>query len=263
MKSPFFTETKEHAIALITYTHTNCKDVWPLYFGQLEEHLQIPSIAFSNEPPEEGYENHQWIKYNDDHPYHQQYVSGLEHVKEDFVIYAQEDFFLYADVDVKVLQQYADFLENSDYSYVRLIRAGYSTPLNKPAQSNLYEVDMGSNDAFSMQATLWKKSDIKKLYSHVKSEKWLEGDHWNEGCRQLDIKGVFAYNGENPRGKFHYDSRIFPYICTGIVKGLWNTNEYPQVMRHLLKKYNIDSSIRGERTVYGQRGNMSTVWSMK
>ena len=103
-----------------------------------------------------------------------------------------------------------------------------------------------------MQATLWKKSSLVKLYDHVRSEKWLEAPHWNAGCRVTDTRGVFVYRGEDKRGKFHYDSSVYPYICTGIIKGLWNTNEYPKIMRELLEKYDMDSSLRGERVTYGQ-----------
>ena len=263
MKNIFFPDEKKEPIALVTYTHTNCKDVWPVYFGQLEEHLKgISSVAFSNEPPKD-FENHKWIKYNDDDLYYTQYLSCLKEVNEDFIIYSQDDFFLYGDVHSDNLQKYVRELKNSDYSFVRLIRAGYSTPLNRHVREDMYEVNTNTSDAFSMQATLWKKDAIINLYNHVKSEKWLEGEHWNEGCRQLNVKGTFVYNQEEQRGKFHYDSLVFPYVCTGIVKGLWNTNEYPEVMSHLIEKYNVDTSIRGERTFYGQRGSKSTVWSVK
>jgi hypothetical protein len=256
MKSPFFIDTSKESIALVTYTHTNCEDVWPMYFGQIEHHLHgVRSVAFSNDPPD-GFDKHTWLKYEESEPYYKQYLSCLEHVEEDFIIYGQEDFFLYDDVTIESLQKYAKFLKNSTYSFARLIRAGYQTPLNKRAGDDLYEVDVNSPDAFSMQATLWKKSDIQKLYQHVKSEKWLEAPHWNDGCRETNTRGVFVYNGEGRRGKFHYDSSIYPYVCTGIIKGLWNTNEYPHIMRDLLEKYKIDSGERGERETYGQTRGM-------
>jgi hypothetical protein len=216
-------------------------------------------VAFSNDPPDE-FTNHKWLKYDDSEPYYLQYLKCLEDVEEDYVIYAQEDFFLYGDVTIDSLQKYVQFLKSSDYSFVRLIRAGYETPLSRQVGDDLYEVNTNSADAFSMQITLWKKSDIQKLYKHVKSEKWLEAPHWNKGCQDTNTTGVFAYNQEPKRGKFHYDSLVFPYVCTGIVKGLWNTNEYPIIMNNLLDKYKIDSSIRGERDQYGQRGAKSTVW---
>ncbi len=43
----------------------------------------------------------------------------------------------------------------------------------------------------------------------------------------------------------HYDSNIFPYIATTLVKGKWNTKEYPELYE-ILNSYNIDVSIRGE-----------------
>ncbi len=250
-------------IAIVTYTNSSCKDVWPVYFGQLNNHIKdIKSYVISDIDGSADYENHSWLRYKNEDPYFKQWEDCIGSVEEEYIIYSQEDFFMYGDVSSSSLARYVDFLESSDYSYVRLIRCGYSTPLvSKPAEG-IYDVDMNSSDAFSMQATLWKKKNFMKLYSHVKSEKWLEAEHWNKGCRDLSIKGSFVYNNEPPRGKFHYDSLVFPYVCTGIVKGLWNTNEYPRIMRNILEKYNIDTSIRGERGFYGQRGEKSTVWSV-
>jgi hypothetical protein len=239
-------------VACVTYTTSKYADVWPMYFGQLNEHLNgIKSYVLSDFGSGKIYnfaeQGHTLIEHDDAEPYWAQYTRSLDLIPEDYVVYCQEDFFLYADVNRDLLQKALDFLENSDYDYVRLIRCGYQTPLKDHVKDNFFEVDMATQDAFSMQATLWKKSRMRQLYTHVASQKWLESEAWNVGARQIKIKGVFTWNGEPQVGKFHYDSIIWPYCCTGINKGQWNMDEYPEIMKNLVKKYNVDVSIRGVR----------------
>jgi hypothetical protein len=47
------------------------------------------------------------------------------------------------------------------------------------------------------------------------------------------------------RGSLHFDSIVYPYIATAIIKGKWNLSEYPNELGDLLNEYKIDKSIRG------------------
>ena len=64
-------------------------------------------------------------------------------------------------------------------------------------------------------------------------------------CRKNNIKGLFHYNNENKRGLSHYDSSVYPYIATAVVKGKWNFREYKKELLDILNKLNIDYSKRG------------------
>jgi len=237
-------------IALITYTNIKYSDVWPMHFGQLTLYASnVKSYAFSNQESISKWDtkDHQLVTYKDSDPYWKQYIGCLESIQENFVIYSQEDFILFSEIDYESISRYREFLSLSDYDYVRLIRCGYQTPLDRHVVDDIYEVHMETNDAFSMQATLWKKSSIKKLYEHVKSEKWLESDAWNNGARDLGIKGTLIYNGEPKIGAAHYDSKVYPYVCTAINRGKWNVDQYPEIMKKMFQKYNVDPNIRGIR----------------
>ncbi len=242
-------------IALITYTNSVMEDVWPVYFGELHRNLDkcINSFAFSNKEVN-IYENTdtKTFLYDNEEPYYKQYLKCLESIEQNYVIYAQEDFFLYDKVDHKKIIELKDRLENSDYDYIRLIRAGYETPLIDSPYQNLYEVDMSTNDAFSMQTTMWKKESLIKLYKDCKSIKWLESDDWNNSARSTGIKGLFYYDGEQKVGKYHYASSIYPYVCTGVNKGMWNVNEYKDFLYDMFQKYNIDPEERGMRLGYNE-----------
>ncbi len=51
--------------------------------------------------------------------------------------------------------------------------------------------------------------------------------------------------GDSKRGMYHYDSSVYPYVATGVVKGKWYTSDYPE-MQAILNDYNIDVALRGE-----------------
>jgi len=236
--------------SLVTYTTSKYADVWPMHFGQLSVHARgVKSYAFSDLESEKiwNFDEHRLVKYSESDPYWKQYIECLDSVEDEYIVYLQEDFILYSDIRIDEIERCVDFLGSTEFDYVRLIRCGYSTPLDHPVGENLYAVKMESSDAFSMQATLWKKSRLKELYAHVRSQKWLESESWNEGARFLGIKGAFTYHGEHKIGAFHYDSVVYPYVCTAINKGKWNIDQYPDVMKIMFERYNIDPNKRGIR----------------
>ena len=53
----------------------------------------------------------------------------------------------------------------------------------------------------------------------------------------LSFKHVscFAYDQGNKRGRNHWDSNIYPYVATAVVKGKWNLNEYSHKLNTILK----------------------------
>jgi len=244
------------SISLVTYTNSVMKDVWPVYFGQLDKHFNIKKSFVFSDVDCSDYKNHTFLKYDNGDPYYKQYLGCLEDVSDDFIIYAQEDFFLYGDVNKHKLQEYVKFLkENEQYSFVRLIRCGYveatrgQHDIDGHVIDDMYEVNVNSTDSFSMQPTIWRKDKLKKLYSHVQSEKWFEGENWFSSCRELDIRGVMIYNGEErcASDSLHYNSSIFPYTCTGICRGRWNLQHYKAFLGEMFEKYNIDPNDRGMR----------------
>ena len=238
--------------AIVTYTNSNCKDVWPVYFGQLTKHAkQLKSYVLSDIDPK--IDGHIFLKYSNEDDYYKQWVDALKYVDEDYVIYAQEDFILYDDVDFNKLDSFVDFIETKNYSYVRPIRCGFDNTM-KNIENDLYEVNQNSDDIFQMQITMWKKQQLSKIYDLSKSAKWYENNTFRQLCRDNDIKGAFTYNNENKRGKYHYDSSIYPYICTAVSRGKWNMNEYNCELTKILNDYSINPLTRGIRKDYNYKG---------
>ena len=63
-------------------------------------------------------------------------------------------------------------------------------------------------------------------------------------CLQ-NISGLYYYDNEKKRGENHYDSSIYPYIATALVRGKWNITEYEEDLSGLIKNYNININERG------------------
>ena len=248
-------------ISIVTYTNSICHDVLRVHLGQIDKFASnIKSYVFTNAQPDFECPNHEIVIYNNDDPYYKHWEDCMDNVKEEFIIYLQEDFFLYATVDYDEIERCSKFLLESDFSFVRfskfnlqiaLHRSGYAMKKfpEKIVSDLIYDAHTSDVDSFSfmMQATLWKKSDFLSLYRHVESKKWLESEEWDLGVRFLNILGAYYYNGEKKIGKFHWESSIWPHVCTAVGKGKWSISHHDHVLSDMLLEYDIDTSIRGTR----------------
>jgi hypothetical protein len=235
-------------ISFVTYTHENASDVWEPYFDSLDKYsATIKSYCLSNKVTDR-FSKHSFIEYDDNKNYSQEFIKALEGLKEDYFIYMQEDFILYDFVNLEKIKNYINTLENSKFSFIRLIKCGNVTETN--VTEDLYLITElnrlhGSINSFSMQPTIWKKKDFIELYKKTNSHRF--GETWQhiDAMNKLKINGLYAYNGENKRGANHFDSSVFPYIATAIVKGKWNTLEYKKELKVIFDKYSIDPNARG------------------
>jgi len=236
-------------ITLFTYTHTNCMDLWEPYLDSLDKFLpEFPSVVISNEDYED-HGRHRFQPYDDTKNYCEEYVRCLkENVDTDYFIYMQEDFILYDRPNVEALKRYVSFLQNSSCSFVRLIRCGNVS--NTRVTDDLYWITEPENNhafenCFSMQPTIWNKNKFIQLYETTKRNRFGESG-FIENMNRLKIHGAYAYNGEPIRkNSLHYDSSVFPYTATAIVKGKWNVSEYDVELESIFSRYEIDPSHRG------------------
>lgn len=58
------------------------------------------------------------------------------------------------------------------------------------------------------------------------------------------IQGLYSFFNEKLLGFSNYDSYVFPYLQSVIVKGSWNFKEYKKELTTLLKKYKIKENNR-------------------
>lgn len=220
----------------IVYTNQRCQDVYKIFKKQHDSFCDLPLFVISDYQGDYCYSNQE--------PYYKHWLDALNLISDDYFIYNQEDFILYDKVKTDVLLSIVDFLKlNQEYSFVRLIKSGQNLSQNK-IHENLYLVGEDSFPQYSMQATIWNKEHFIKLYENTKQDKWFECQSYEDACKRLNINGLYYYSDEPKRGG-HYDSSVYPYIATAVVKGKWNLSEYPNELYPLLKDNNIDLNIRG------------------
>jgi len=182
--------------------------------------------------------------YKNNEPYWAVWYDAIKTFRSDYFIYLQEDFILYDDVWEERIFRYVDFLkDNPQYSFVRLLKA--TSFKDKKLYDTLYEVESSNKNVFAMQPTIWRSEDYLKLLDATREPKWLEPPSYRNQMIKMGMKGAYHYDGEEKVGKHHYDSCVYPYIATALVKGKWNMSEYGDELTPLFEKYDIDPNIRG------------------
>jgi hypothetical protein len=227
----------------VAYTNSNCSDLWEIFQKQTIKHCKIPLFLISDKEPKNfGYTD--LYIYNNNEPYYKVWIDALKKFNSEYFIYLQEDFFIYDDVNQKKLYEYLEFLKsNKEYSFIRLLKSGNLK--NKKIKDTLYEIESTNQNIFSMQSTIWRTEDYVKLLDYVKDSKWFENENYGKAAITLNIKGLYHYNDEPKRGGAHYDTDVYPYIATALVKGKWNLNEYENELTPILNDYKIKIEERG------------------
>lgn len=240
--------------AFIMYSHSSYSDVWPLFFGQVEKYLinffkqNIQKYVFINQFSEQIPSSYKQIIYDDKLTYSERMFECLQHVEENYIFFQHEDMILYDQPDLEKIKQIPQILENSEQSFVKLIKGGVAWDISTQFDW-LKFIPSNSEYVFSVQPSIWKKEPLLNIYKNflncdiwsleIKSQKW---------CRDNNITGYYTFTDlEEQRGQLHWDSKIYPYIATAIVKKRWNYSEYKKELDKLFLIYNIDPNLRGTR----------------
>ena len=229
-------------ICYVIYTNSKCSDIWEMFKAEQKKYSSFPMYFISDLLISDEEKN--TFLYENGEPYYKSWINSLSSIPYDYFIYLQEDFILYNFVDHDKIHQYTDFLNhNQEYSFIRLLKSGSLG--DKKISSTLYEIESTNRDIFSMQPTIWKKDDYIKIMNGTMNDKWLENDTYRNFMIQNNLKGLYHYDGENKRGLNHFDSSIYPYIATALVRGKWNILEYSEELIPITGYYNINLNKRG------------------
>lgn len=227
----------------VAYTNSNCSDLWDIFQNQTKKHCDLPLYMISDKEINNVNLSGLFI-YNNEDPYYKVWTDALSRFNSEYFIYLQEDFFLYQDVNKDKLNEYVDFLKNNpEYSFVRLLKSGN---LGRTKLSDtLYEIESTNPFIFAMQATIWRTSDYIALMERVKDPKWLENEKYTKAMGEMNMKGAYHYDNEPIRGANHYDTNVYPYIATALVRGKWIMSEYSKELTPILNNNNVDIKKRG------------------
>lgn len=256
--------------ALVVNTVQKNRDLWRMFFGQLFKYggltepsslhifVDPPETEDNSDFPQTQGGNKVYVHYYDPKTkYRTQFVRCISGVKEEFCIYISEDYILYDEPKWELIEEYRDILEkNPRLSFIRFNKGGV-VDVNFPkfqGRDDLFELSNIYPYFYTNQVAIWRTRDLEKI--HVEGpDLHIAGNNMNEmfepaatkTCRDLDIQGLFCYHGEPKRGKYHYDTTVFPHVATALVKGKWNISEYRNELKPLFAEYDIEEYARGIR----------------
>jgi len=235
----------------IVYTHSDYKDIWPLYFGQMnkyfpeDKHYIIVDKWVAGIPI-----NYEVILYDDKLTYRERMSSALKKINTvDYCIFQHEDMFLYDTPNHDKLKVFTEYLKANieDKYFVKLIKGGITFGLSDATYPELKIITNKFDCVFAIQPTIWNFEKLREVYDNSKGRNvWEFEVDAKRVCIERKIFGYYIDDGGSSRkGTSHFDSSIYPYIATAVVKGKWNTDEYSNELKELFKKYGINPYTRG------------------
>ena len=234
-------------IAYVFYSHYDYSDVWPLLFGQSEKFLKSQiKYLITNETGDFDTKDWNIILYDDALSYQERVYNSLDKVKEEKVIFHHEDMFLLKHPNFAKIEFLSSQIDEGRFDFIKLIKASYDQQRHQKIYDNVYLNP--SNLSFAIQPTIINKKVLSNIYKYTKgSSIWSFEKNSNNYINYFNIKSCYYFESkENKRGLFHWDSNVYPYIATAVVKGKWDYECYPEELSELMSEYNIDPNIRGK-----------------
>lgn len=236
-------------ICHLTFSHTDCADVWKLYVPQMRTHFSVGMAHYVavNQVHPELPETVKPLIYEEGRPYPQRLLACLKALEEyEFVFFDHEDMFLYAAPDYQKLAKYYEFMQSGQFDHIRLIKGGDCQYEPVPACPTLYSLSLKSQWIFSIQPSFWRRTILMDvLKANLKVNIWELEVNSQKVVRKMGLKAAFSYRSGKRRGLHHFDNDVYPYVATAIGKGKWNLGEYGVELEPLLEQYQIDPTRRG------------------
>ena len=239
-----------NSYALVFYSHTDYSDVWPPMFQQADKYFpNHQKYLFSDEKTREiDRPNWTLVKYDDSKKYQQRLIHCLDQIEEEIILFHHEDMFLYDEPKYDHLEEIVKVIQNEEIDIVKLICASYGTFRARKKMTSLpYIYENPTNLKFAIQPSMCKKSKLRMIYDKTGGDNiWLFETYSSGTVEYFGIKTGMTYlPDDKKRGQFHWDSTIYPYFATAIVKGKWNFSDYEDMLKPILEDNNIDFVIRG------------------
>lgn len=235
-------------LAYIFYSHSSYSDLWKLFFGQEKRFVpgSLAKYAFVDQANNNVPDRYKVCLYDDVNHYRQRLLQCLESIAEPYLLFQHEDMVLYDYPQWERIESLLSLLSD-DIDWIKLIRGGRQQGRDYDSKKfpGVKLLESNHQYIFAVQPTLFKKSSLIKLLEKSPGNTiWDFETKAQQVCRQLGIKACYVDDKGQKRGKYHWDSLIYPYIATAIVKGKWN-REYRRLIESLSKEYGIDLSKRG------------------
>ena len=226
------------SVPIIVYTHTDMKDIWPMFFGQLKKYIGDTKVYVAVNKDDTQISDYIRIIYDDTKEYTERWKEILDKVDEETFMFMHEDMILFDKIDYQLLEKYIEYVKDDYVESIKLILAGDKFDewvIDKTLITNQYA-------KFSIQPTITTKKVFK---GHIDILPPLNIWQFEEAVVSYGKDFMVRLGGERKRGMYHYDSLVFPYIATAINKGKWNLIEYQDELNPMFEEYNINPFERG------------------
>lgn len=223
----------------VVNTHSSYHDVLAVFLKSYLRHVtDVDLYVFSNEP----FNNFEdaairFVRYSSEN-FRDQYLECLKHIPYEYLLTFNDDYFLTGTPQYSEISRCINVLDGGEYSHIRFVRgSNFSIPQKS---LNLYPMDNKQPYFFSQTLSLWRRSDLLKIFETVapsgiarkKREPQFEVLA-NSASEQLGLAGLVYYVNEKKVGTAHYECNIVPHIVSAIVDGCWNTKEYSKELRDI------------------------------
>ena len=236
-------------IPLVFYSHSDYSDVWAPLFAQTDKYMKgYKKYLFTDQSTQDLDNDWIVIKYDDSLSYQKRMLHCLAQVEEEIVLFHHEDMFLYDAPNKEKINQIVHLVKEGEIDIVKLARASYDE--NHPLINNTNHPDVYENPQnlrFAIQPSVCNKEKLMSIYSKTYGNNiWEFESNSSMICEYLGIKTCMTWQEcDNKRGMFHWDSSIYPYFATAIVKGKWYTSDYGDSLRNVVEEHGIDINLRG------------------
>lgn len=229
---------------ILLYTHTDYKDVWPPFFGQLKKFLPEAKLyVLVNKNDSDIPHDSTIIIYDDSKIYTERLKEGLNKLTCNEFLFIHEDMYLYDTPNMSIIEKYIGYIQTKKVDSIKLIYVAGDD--NKSSLDETLILNQYSK--FSIQPTLITK---ETLMTKLNALGPLNIYDLERSIQNSGNDFMCKIGGEIKRGSGHYDSLVFPYIATAIVRGKWNYLEYRNELDNILTEYNIDKNNRGLFLIY-------------
>lgn len=225
-------------VPIVVYTHTDMKDVWPMFFGQLKKYVGDAKIYVAVNEDDSYLSDYIRIIYDDSKKYTERWKQILSQISEEVILFLHEDMILFDSINIQFIEKYFTYVKNKEVSSIKLILAGETFSESSIDNTLVYN----EYSKFSIQPTIVTKQFFTNVLNNVGE---LNIWDFEQAVAGTGRDYMVRIGGERKRGLYHYDSLVFPYIATAINKGKWNYNEYQNELDKLFTEYEINPFERG------------------
>ena len=108
-------------LPIVVYTHTDMKDLWPMFFGQLKKYVSNTKIYVAVNEDDSYLSDYTIVKYDDSKVYTERWKQILPQISEEVILFLHEDMILFDSIKPDYIKKYFEYVKNGEVNSIKLI----------------------------------------------------------------------------------------------------------------------------------------------